>query len=551
MPKIPCSFHVSCPSQGAANLEFDPPLANFSSEAPDQEMFFEPHWVVTPFGPRPLFPDTDCCFYICESEFAYLAQICANNPPISGIGGGDGILPPVYGTNQSQEGVSYCPDGSPFKFTVPANTVFASNATMANRIAKSLASQYARQYKICLSDSQRSACQNTYIEMRISAAGGSDPITMTCAAVPAGMTFSTAGRTCIVSGTPTNAGNQSFTVRASDSQGYSNEKTYHVNVLGINSLPPDGVYGHDYDYTVQAEGGIAPYTYSIIGSLPPGLEFDAETGKISGKPSIVGSYGFRIMVSDDSEMESCGKDVVVTIEQTPITLTASPFLAAKYEMDPDPVFTPMIVSGALYFTDAITGTPSREPGETPGLYHTLQGSVAINPNYKITWSWSTLTIIFTPFKDIVWDTNVEVRPSTTATCARGDFSLTASNGTTIGGNPGAAATRHIHGTLDYHFTDKDHPCRLHFTWGGTNCGYLITIQVAGSNPIPPAMREGKTYCGTTEGWPVGTWDIDWTFFKNNSGTFYIDVYFYTMACGANYPDAIGNGTFTGKLIPNG
>jgi hypothetical protein len=54
-----------------------------------------------------------------------------------------------------------------------------------------------------------------------------------------------------------------------------------------------------YSETLQASGGVQPYTWSqTAGTLPPGLSLDGNTGVISGTPTTAGSYGFTIQVQD-------------------------------------------------------------------------------------------------------------------------------------------------------------------------------------------------------------------------------------------------------------
>lgn len=67
---------------------------------------------------------------------------------------------------------------------------------------------------------------------------------------------------------------------------------------------PDGRVGEPYQATVQAQGGVQPYSWSIAdGSLPAGLTLDQATGVISGAPTSSGTSVFTVRVRDRSGTE--------------------------------------------------------------------------------------------------------------------------------------------------------------------------------------------------------------------------------------------------------
>jgi hypothetical protein len=61
---------------------------------------------------------------------------------------------------------------------------------------------------------------------------------------------------------------------------------------------PGGVVGVPYALTVSAVGGLLPYRWSVQGSLPQGLSFDAASGSISGTPTTMGSFPIQVVVAD-------------------------------------------------------------------------------------------------------------------------------------------------------------------------------------------------------------------------------------------------------------
>ena len=62
---------------------------------------------------------------------------------------------------------------------------------------------------------------------------------------------------------------------------------------------PSGTVNRSYSTTLQAIGGVAPYTFTIYQySLPPGLLLTGATGVISGIPMVAGTYVFYLRATD-------------------------------------------------------------------------------------------------------------------------------------------------------------------------------------------------------------------------------------------------------------
>ena len=76
--------------------------------------------------------------------------------------------------------------------------------------------------------------------------------------------------------------------------------SYPLAALSVTTATlPDGTAGTAYtDTTLDATGGVSPYTWSVpTGTLPPGLSLSS-SGVISGTPTSPGTFGFTVTVTD-------------------------------------------------------------------------------------------------------------------------------------------------------------------------------------------------------------------------------------------------------------
>lgn len=146
-------------------------------------------------------------------------------------------------------------------------------------------------------------------------ASGSSPdtyiYTVTAGSPPPGLALSPvtppAVKTVNLMGTPTAAGNYSFTVTATDANGCQVSQAYTMLVnpaaCPTITLSPatlnNPLLGVFYSQTISAIGGVAPYTFLVTaGALPPLLMLDTNTGVISGTPTTAGAFSFTITATD-------------------------------------------------------------------------------------------------------------------------------------------------------------------------------------------------------------------------------------------------------------
>lgn len=204
--------------------------------------------------------------------------------------------------------------------------------------------------------------------------------------MPAGLSLSGSGT---ISGTPTATGSYTFGVQVADTSG-----AQVVGTVGINIDPaplhftssatfPNGLVGIDYPTQIlSGAGGVAPYIFSINGSLPGGLTLT--NGQIEGIPTATGTFTFTLVVTDSAA--------------TPNTAT----LAATLTVNPN--FPNLLLSAATESFSIASGTTaapqpdtisvssstaseilgftavSSEPWLTAGGSSTTPGSLAVGPN---------------------------------------------------------------------------------------------------------------------------------------------------------------------------
>ncbi|WP_198137590.1 Ig domain-containing protein [Terriglobus sp. TAA 43] len=139
----------------------------------------------------------------------------------------------------------------------------------------------------------------------ISVTGGTAPYTCVknSGSLPAGLTMAA---NCAITGTPTTAGTSTFNVTATDSASPAQTGTANI-VMTVNPISPlsltgglpNATLGVAYTQTLQATGGLPPYTYTVTsGSLPAGLSLNGTTGVVSGTPTAVGASSLTITATD-------------------------------------------------------------------------------------------------------------------------------------------------------------------------------------------------------------------------------------------------------------
>ncbi len=153
--------------------------------------------------------------------------------------------------------------------------------------------------------------------------------------LPSGLSFhATAGGGGTITGTPGagTSGTYPITVRASN--GIDPDALVHLSLvvappveITTSSLPGASV-GTGYGATVVAEGGTAPYVFTVsVGSLPAGLTL-ASNGQISGTPTgPAGTSTFTVKVTDSATDQHVDtQQLSITVGKGTTTLAVDPVL---------------------------------------------------------------------------------------------------------------------------------------------------------------------------------------------------------------------------------
>lgn len=162
--------------------------------------------------------------------------------------------------------------------------------------------------------------------------GGVAPLawSITSGTLPPGLTLNPSNGE--ITGIPTTAGAYPFTVQVKDSALPTSQTAMQALTITVTTPAPlsittsslaAGVTATGYSGTLQATGGVLPYTWSITnGQLPAGLNINS-SGAITGTPVLVGTSTFTVQVADSEVNPTTGNPNPMTAtKQLTITVTA-------------------------------------------------------------------------------------------------------------------------------------------------------------------------------------------------------------------------------------
>src|SRR5262249_44117857 len=132
------------------------------------------------------------------------------------------------------------------------------------------------------------------------AGGGTQTWSVQSGSLPAGITLSSSG---LLSGTPTAAGDFTFTVKVSDGS-RSATQTYTLSV--VNPLVatahevPAAEVSREFRLQLSATGGRPASAWALAPgvALPAGLVLDPASGAVTGVPAVDGTFPVKVRVTD-------------------------------------------------------------------------------------------------------------------------------------------------------------------------------------------------------------------------------------------------------------
>jgi len=354
--------NIVCPTKtppGCACFDSDP-VANFSSEKPDQDVFIANVFFdgTDSLGLNQIF-DQLSCLGICESSISQeaaddcarqIAELCAwqtwrNQPGFTGRRPFRRGTPIPIFFNTFQSCNVACPDGSIFGWTIAAGTIAARSQQEADDLAQELACQRANLHRICITPSALTGCcAGIPYAAQIETHGHFAPFTfgIVSGALPTGLSLDPA--TGIVSGLAiSGAGNFTFGVQVTDGAGGTQTKTLSLVVVAITApLPlPDAMIGTPY----SAQLSMGPFHdvsndnwQLVFGTLPPGLTL-SPSGLISGTPGgTVQPYPFTLQFTGvfGGSTVTCNHNVNLNVASFPCG-QGVPGLPANFKLFQNPI----------------------------------------------------------------------------------------------------------------------------------------------------------------------------------------------------------------------
>jgi Putative Ig domain/PKD domain len=183
--------------------------------------------------------------------------------------------------------------------------------------------------------------------------GGTAPYTFSVVGtLPGGLTLNTS--TGAITGTPTASG--TFSLQVKDASGVASPTTCPFTIAAALTLTCPAVNSGAVGVPLNSpapvvNGGTAPYTFSVTGTLPNGLTLNTSTGSITGTPTVAGTFTLQVK---DANGATSAPGCPFTIGSVPV-LTC-PAVSSGEVGVPLNSPAPVIGGGTAPYTFSVTGT---------------------------------------------------------------------------------------------------------------------------------------------------------------------------------------------------
>jgi large repetitive protein len=279
--------------------------------------------------------------------------IATVNVPYSVVLDGIGGVPPYkwsFATTVT-EGMALDPVSGTLSGTPAAAGSFSIPIQVTDSIGKSFARGYAFFVAgplTVLTGSLGNGSAGAAYSAMLTAGGGQAPYNWSATGLPQGLALN--AQSGAISGFPAANGTSTVNINVTDVGARSASKalvlTIGPGVVVTNASLAVGMIGTAYSQTLQATGGVAPYTWAIAagGSLPPGLSLNPQTGMISGTPTFGASLTFSVRATDSVGLVGLATYTINILPQLTILTTSLP---------PEPIGTA--------YSQAISATGGQTP----------------------------------------------------------------------------------------------------------------------------------------------------------------------------------------------
>ena len=286
--------------------------------------------------------------------------------------------------------------------------------------------------------------------------------------LPTGLTLNTMSG--VVTGTPTVAG--TFNIAVKDANGVVAASMCPYTIVSGPTLTCPAVNSFTQGVAVNSpaimvSGGVQPYTFSVVGTLPSGLTFSSASGAIAGTPTATGSFSVQVTDANGATSTSCaftvgtGSGGTLTITTTSLP-SGMPNVAYSFQ--------PQTTGGTQPFTWTITGLPRGFTYNTStGL---ISGTTSISGTSNVTIS---VTDSSSPQQTASTNPPLQLVISTTPLTITTSATLSATVGI-----PFSVTITATGGTLPYNWsantTASTFPTWLAFDLTGNGaCGFAVTF----------------------------------------------------------------------------